>query len=210
MELREDVLNKLWRVRRTVLQMLDARGYVVLEEDLAASEADFARHLDTVAGDTPRDKMALLLSHRDDPAKSIMVNFVPDEKINVQVLEKYHLRMKDADVKHGILIIPGTITSHGMKILSHFEQSGYRMEIFKEDELMVNITEHDLVPKHTPLSQEEKVQLLSKYKLRETQLPRIMQVDPVAKFFGLVKGQIVKITRHSETAGRYVTYRVVV
>ena len=57
------------------------------------------------------------------------------------------------------------------------------IEVFHENELVVNITQHELVPKHVPLNEEEKKQLLTRYQLKEHQLPRIQLQDPVARYF---------------------------
>ena len=42
-----------------------------------------------------------------------------------------------------------------------------RIELFEQDELMVNITEHDLVPSHSVLTTEQKAELLKKYRVKD-------------------------------------------
>jgi len=72
-----------------------------------------------------------------------------------------------------------------------------------------NIEEHVLVPKHEVLSPEEAEALLRKLGVSREKLPRILPTDPMVRRLGARLGDIIKITRRSETAGEAVYYRVV-
>jgi DNA-directed RNA polymerase I, II, and III subunit RPABC1 len=116
--------------------------------------------------------------------------------------------MKDENVKHAILIVKDKLTAFAKNAVKALAATGYRMEYFRDSELLIDITEHKLVPKHEVLSEIQKKELLDRYRLKPSQLPRIQVTDPIARYFGLKHGQVVKITRPSETAGRYITYRI--
>ncbi|KAL0221974.1 hypothetical protein RCL1_001828 [Eukaryota sp. TZLM3-RCL] len=193
--------SRLYRVRKTVLQMLQDRGFRVLPEDLEEDLASFSRRY----GDTPnREALTLLHSHTVED-KQIFVFFPLDAKLSLKSLRDYAKKMQTENVKHSILVLKDAITSSAKNAINTFSE---RIEVFFENQLLINITEHELVPKHTPLTPQQKAELLQRYKLKETQLPRILVDDPVARHFGLVRGDVVRIVRNSETAGEYVTYRL--
>ncbi|MBI2005590.1 MAG: DNA-directed RNA polymerase subunit H [Candidatus Aenigmarchaeota archaeon] len=74
----------------------------------------------------------------------------------------------------------------------------------------MDITKNDLVPKHVLLTDNEKRELMNKYKIVLRQLPRIFVNDPVIQNLGGQIGDIVKIVRESPTIGESLYYRVVV
>ncbi len=74
----------------------------------------------------------------------------------------------------------------------------------------LNIKKHELVAKHEILKEEEKEMVLQKYGITLKQLPRILVTDPQIKVLEGKIGDVVKITRMSQSAGEAVYYRVVV
>jgi DNA-directed RNA polymerase subunit H len=69
---------------------------------------------------------------------------------------------------------------------------------------------HELVPKHEILTKLERKELLERLGATEKQLPRIQLTDPAIKNMDAKLGDVVKITRKSQTAGYSTYYRIVV
>ncbi|MBI3033834.1 DNA-directed RNA polymerase subunit H [Candidatus Woesearchaeota archaeon] len=74
----------------------------------------------------------------------------------------------------------------------------------------IDVKKHILVPKYQKLSDKEKEELLQKYNVTTSELPRILKSDPMLAGVGAKPGDVMQITRNSSTAGRNVFYRVVV
>jgi DNA-directed RNA polymerase subunit H len=72
-----------------------------------------------------------------------------------------------------------------------------------------DILKHKLVPDHTILSKTEANKVLKQLNIHQEQLPKIKSDDPVVKDIGAKPGDILKITRKSHTAAKFVTYRLV-
>ena len=140
---------------------------------------------------------------------TIWVEFLPDSNVGIKQMRTFAQHLSQYNFHTGILITNVNITPAALKIIPAVA-SETRIECFVEQDLLVNITHHELVPKHVLLSKEEKAKLLERYRLKDTQLPRIQVADPVARYLGLRRGQVVKIIRKSETAGRYASYRLCV
>lgn len=78
------------------------------------------------------------------------------------------------------------------------------------EEQKFDIMNHDLVPQHTIISEEEKKELFEEYEITPDQLPKILDTDPVSVAIGAKPGQFVKVIRKSHTAKEAVAYRFVV
>lgn len=200
-----DEITRIYYVRRTIIQMVVDRGYLVSSQLKSETLEEFK----TRYGEETqiRSRLLLLLQKKDDPTDQLFVFFPEDAKVGMKPIKSYCEKMKEEDVKRAIIVVKQGMTSYAKQALAAFPN--YKLEQFNETELLVNITQHQLVPKHIRLTQEEKKKLLEKYKLESSQLPRIQVNDPVARYYGLERGEVVKIIRNSETAGKYVTYRLV-
>ncbi len=73
-----------------------------------------------------------------------------------------------------------------------------------------NVLEHELVPDHILLSEEEAAEVLKKFNISKGQLPKIKTTDVVVKQIGAQPGDVIRIIRKSLTAGKAVAYRLVI
>jgi DNA-directed RNA polymerase subunit H (RpoH/RPB5) len=73
----------------------------------------------------------------------------------------------------------------------------------------IDVSKHELVPKHEIATEKEKEELIKKYGSLKN-FPRIYSTDPQVKLLNAKPGDLIKIIRKNEITGESVYYRVVV
>ncbi|KAG5607577.1 hypothetical protein H5410_029069 [Solanum commersonii] len=221
--LSEDELTGLYKVRKTIMEMLNDRGYLVEEFEIKMSKQEF---LQKYGVNMKRQDLEILKAKRNNDEKKIYVFFPEGAKVGVKEMRPYAERLRQEEISQAIFVVQQKMTPKSHQFISEVSTM-LHLEVFQvttllfllivftclicqEAELVVNVKDHAIVPEHQPLTNAEKKSLLERYTVKESQLPRIQINDPIARYYGLNRGQIVKIIRPSETAGRYVTYRYVV
>jgi len=134
--------------------------------------------------------------------------FLGGTTVGIVLMNGLYKLMKEKGIERVITITEGRYT--------HAVKKGARL---RNEEAIKNgaktfpvfeIFNHTLVPKHEILTDEEKKQILSKYKLQPYQIPHIKSDDPVVKAIGAIPSDILRIIRKSQTAGQHIAYRYVV
>ena len=129
--------SKKFRVRKTCLKMLMKRGYIVDEEDVNMSTDEFRMKF----GDEPsRESLTILVEKVDDSTDQLFVFFPNDEKVGVKPIKEYCSRMKDENVQRAIIVVLSGLTPFAKTAVKEMSSHGYRIEYFKDAELLVDIT----------------------------------------------------------------------
>ena len=74
---------------------------------------------------------------------------------------------------------------------------------------MVDVSQHELVPEHTVLDEDDLEEVLEDYEIQRTELPKIKRKDPALPDDAEV-GDVVKIVRDSRTTDEAIVYRLVI
>mmetsp|Transcript_52062 Transcript_52062/g.127098 ORF Transcript_52062/g.127098 Transcript_52062/m.127098 type:complete len:231 (-) Transcript_52062:17-709(-) len=215
----EEQAYELYSVRRIILEMLTDRGYSLPDgDDEKISLPEFKQKFHKKV----HKDLTVLAEKATDFEQKIMVFFpIPPvdaktRRISSEDVKQIHEMMTAQSVRRGIVVVERPLMGHGQLLIEqkteeqHLQgNTDWRVEVFLTGELRVNITRHELVPTHIVLSDDDKKTLLRRYHLQEKHLPRIQKSDPIARYYGLEHRQVLKIVRPSETAGYYVTYRLV-
>ncbi|CAE6516153.1 unnamed protein product [Rhizoctonia solani] len=189
---------RLHRVNRTIHELVHDRGYLVAEDEMNMDIQSFKSTFGS-GENIDRTRLNFFTNHKDDPTNQIFIFFADEKNVTIKTMRKFLGILDEKGITHGIIVFMEKMTPSARKVISAMS-SQYSLEEFAEADLLVNITHHKLVPQHQVLTPAEKKALLERYRLKETQLPRIQLIDPVARYYGLKRGQVVKITRPSETS----------
>ena len=76
--------------------------------------------------------------------------------------------------------------------------------------MALDVSDHEAVPDHRIMDDDEVEELLEKYDTEKDKLPKIQRTDAALKQMDVEIGDVIKITRDSPTAGETTYYRVVI
>ncbi len=177
------------RIKKGVEEILTFRGYSLTDVKTEEEFIDFyASKID-----------------EDGEERNLIARYPRKSNVGVKTIRELDEYRKQEDIQDAIIIAEGSLTHYAKK---ECLQRG--VEIISSSNPLFNIFDHDLVPLHIKLNDEEIEELLEKYQIKKYQLPKIMDNDPAIKAIQAKSGDVVKIIRNESLGEAGVYYRYVI
>ncbi len=178
-------------VKTNLIKMLMNRGFI--------KEENLQKHINKIIEDENDDREYIVSLDSDSNYNTT----IPNKKIYVKIFDYKITSVNDKsaiggfiskfDSEYKILIVQDITPKSENIIQSYTTQS----EVFKITELMINIVDHVFVSKHIVLSKDEAEEVYQAYRAKKRDMMLIKSNDPVARYYAMKLGEIVKIIRPS-------------
>ena len=200
---------KLYKSRKTILELLDAQKFDVSEyQDFNIAEIDAMYQ---------KKQLDLQFNHKENNTKVYVKYFLDSKQIKPNTLDQIIEDLFDIEnilTKNDTLVIitdeePNDTIINKIKYL--FDKDGIFVVIHNIKRLQFNILKHQLVPECKVLSSQELDNLKDKYNIKDlSQLPEISRFDPQSLAMCIRPGQVCHLLRNSVTSVEANYYRVCV
>jgi DNA-directed RNA polymerase subunit H (RpoH/RPB5) len=187
----------LYNAKRNLLEILESRNFIV--EDYKNTD------INEIGIQNENKQLDMLL--KDNNEKQIYVKFYINKTLKTQniydIIQDLFYLDEILSKKDDLMIVikeePNSTIRQILKDI--WENEGIYISLISIKRLQFNILKHELVPKHTILSEKEAIMFKKQYNITDNdQLPDISYFSPVSIVIGLRPGNIVKIDRKSRTS----------
>ena len=139
----------------------------------------------------------------------VLVIFSQKDKMLERDVNTYLEYASQNDFKNGMIVVSKSKPSGNLMNLIRSTFIKERLQFFHERELQMDISTHRMSVPHRILTPDEAKEVLDKNRIvkPEDQMPWIDSQDIQARLIGAVPGNIIEITRHSDTVGKSIYYR---
>ena len=180
-----DSFLKSWYV---LLDLVKDRGYEISDKYNKLMDKDLMHLI--------RDGCLNIIGTNKE-GDTIYIEFVNGNKIKLSILQEKIKKIKEAKENVTVVFVIKAKKNSGIKKLETKEK--YNIQIFESKYLQINPTKHSLVPNHIKQSAEEIMLIRKNYRiLCNSQLPLLLQTDPISRYYNFKKGDVIKITNKRE------------
>ena len=196
--------QQISEVKQTIVKIFVSRGFI--------KEENKEKYIKKIISDE-NDDMEYILQLDNDKNYNTEI---PNKKIYIKIFDyKISSINKTSPIGEFIgkydkeykFVVINDINARTEETIESYQTP---IEVFKFNSLKSDITEHDLVPKHIVLTKEEGKEVFESYRAKQRDMPLIKTIDPVAKYYNMKHGEIVKIIRPSPVTCEAVAYRLVI
>ena len=197
-------INVLFKSRKNILELLESQKYDINNHNI--------NNINEINQMFINNQLDMLLEKKNKKTyvKYHLGKTLRRENINDYIDDLFNLEQILTKTDTLIIVIKMEPNDTLIKCMKQiWEEEGIFIVLFNIDRLQYNILEHDYVPKHVVIEEEEVNMIKDKYNIMDNnQLPKISRFDPVAMAIGIRPSEICKIIRPSKTAIETNYYRI--